>query len=98
VIDEIESREVDAQRRAALIDELVGYEPPRKNGLRNAFIFWTGAFGAAAIANAIGLPGWAGFVAALVFFTWIGRELAVRALRWRLDQILADTPAHKDAQ
>lgn len=90
VIDEIESRKVDAQRLTALIDELVGFEPPRQHGLRNAFIFWTGAFGAAAIASAVGLPGWTGFVGALVLFAWVGRELAVRALRWRLDQLLSE--------
>jgi hypothetical protein len=90
VIDQVESRGVDPQRRDVLIDELVGYEPPRTHGLRNNLIFWIGAFGAAMIARAIDLPGWLGFAAALVFFIWIGRELAVRALRWRLDRLLTE--------
>ncbi len=91
VVDEVASRGVDRQRQAALIDELVGYEPPRRHGLRNNFIFWFGALGAALLARAIGLPGWSGFVAALLIFVWIARELAVRALRWRLDQLLAES-------
>ncbi|MGH6608999.1 MAG: hypothetical protein ACRECQ_01960 [Burkholderiaceae bacterium] len=95
VIDEVESRNVDVQRRAALIDELVGYEPPRRHGLRNSFIFWIGVFGASMLATAIGIPGWVGFVIALLFFIWVARELAVRALRWRLDQML-DAPPPPD--
>ncbi len=90
VVSEVASRGVDQQRQAALVDELVGYEPPRRNGLRNNFIFWLCALGAALLARAVGLPGWSGFVAALLIFGWIARELAVRALRWRLDQLLAD--------
>ncbi len=90
VVSEVASRGVDPQRHAALIDELVGYEPPRKNGLRNNFIFWIFALSAASASRAVGLPGWSGFVAALLIFIWIARELAVRALRWRLDQLLTD--------
>ena len=92
VINEVESRGVDPQRHPTLIDDLVAYEPERRHGLRNAFIFWVSVLGAALLAGAIGLPRWSGFVAALLIFVWIARELAVRALRWRLDQLLAEMP------
>jgi hypothetical protein len=39
-------------------------------------------------ADAIGLPGWVGFVAALLVFAGIGHELAKRALRWRLGDLM----------
>lgn len=90
VINEVESRGVDPPHQLALVDELVGYEPPRRHGLRNNFIFWVSALGAAMLANAVGLPGWSGFIVALLLFVWIARMLAVRTLRWRLDQLLAD--------
>lgn len=95
VIDEVESRGVDPQHQSALVDELVVYEPPRRHGLRNNFIFWVGALGAGMLTNAVGLPGWSGFVAALLFFVWIGRQLAVRALRWRLDKLIAGAATEK---
>ncbi len=91
VVDEVASRGVDPQRQAALVDDLLVYEPPRRHGLRNSFIFWVVAFAAAGLAGAIGLPKWTGFAVALLFFVWVARELAVRALRWRLDQLLSDT-------
>jgi len=81
---------VDAATRAQLVDALVGYEPPRTHGLRNNAIVWVGLIGSAMAAGAIGLPGWVGFVAALGAFLLIARELAVRALRWRLAQLLAE--------
>ena len=90
VVNEVASRGVDPQRQATLIDELVVYEPPRQHGLRNSFIFWIVAIGAAGLAGAIGFPKWTGFAVALLFFLWVARELAVRTLRWRLDQLLAE--------
>ena len=92
VIDEVASRGVDPQRQAALVAELEVYEPQRRHGLRNTFIFWTVVIASSALAGAFGLPKWTGFAVALLFFVWVARELAVRALRWRLDQLLADTP------
>jgi hypothetical protein len=89
VMREVANRVADEARRARLVDELVTYEPPRRHGLRNNFIFWGGVLGAAALSRLVGLPGWTGFVAALLGFLWVARELAVRALRWRLDQLLA---------
>lgn len=88
VMREVERRVADAPTRARLVDELSFYEPPRRHGLRNNFIFWVGVLSAAALSRWIGLPGWTGFVAALLVFLWIARELAVRALRWRLDQLV----------
>jgi hypothetical protein len=89
VIDEVEAREPDPSLRAALIDELVAYEPPRHHALRNMFLFWALAIGAANLAGELGLPGWTGFAAVVVLFAWLARLLAVKALRWRLDQLLA---------
>ena len=96
VMREVAGRVGDESRCARLVDELVGYEPPRRHGLRNNFIFWIGVLAAAALSRLVGLPGWTGFVAALLGFLWIARELAVRALRWRLDQLLAGEPAETD--
>ena len=97
IIDEVEAREPDPQRRAALIDELAGYEPTRRHGLRNNFIFWVSALGAGMLSRELGLPGWTGFVAVVVLFIWIAHELAVRALRWRLDQLLPRGSESDDA-
>ncbi len=91
VVDEVASRGVDPQQQAVLIDELVVYEPRRRHGLRNSVIFWLVVITAVSLAGAIGLPRWTGFAVALLFFVWVARELAVRALRWRLDQLLTDT-------
>ena len=87
VIAEVERRVPDPARHEALIGELVGYEPPRRHGLRNMFLFWLVAIGASGLAGAVELPRWIGFVAALVIFVWIARLLATRALLWRLDQL-----------
>ena len=89
VVERVEQRTADASRRAALIDDLVAFEPPRRHGLRNMFLFWAGAIGASALAGALDLPRWWGFVAALLVFGWLARLLATRALLWRLDQLLA---------
>jgi hypothetical protein len=88
VMREVARRVADASTRARLVDELSAYEPQRRHGLRNNFIFWIGVLSAAVLAQLAGLPGWTGFVAALLAFLWIARELAVRTLRWRLDQLL----------
>lgn len=86
IIDAVESAGIDPRDRQRVIDDLQGFEPPRRNGVRNTVIFWFGVIGAAMLADAIGLPGWTGFAVALLGFAWIGRELTVRALRWRLEQ------------
>lgn len=91
VVDEVASRGVDPQQQAALVDELVVYQPPRRHGLRNTVIFWLVVIASVSLAGAIGLPRWTGFAVALLFFVWVARELAVRGLRWRLDQLLTDT-------
>lgn len=87
VIEVVEAANIDPGRCRAVIDELVGFEPPRRHGVRNTVNFWVGTLGAAMLADAGGLPGWVGFVTALLLFAWIGRELAVRALRWRLGSL-----------
>jgi hypothetical protein len=92
VIEEVERRVADPLRRSALIEELVVYEPPRQHGLRNMFLFWVCAIGGSAIAGEFGLPRWGGFLAVVAVFIWLARELAIRALRWRLDQ-LVEAPA-----
>lgn len=86
VIDAVDAAGIDPRDRQRVIDDLQRFEPPRRNGVRNTVIFWIGVIGAAMLADALGFPGWTGFVLALVCFAWIGRELSVRALRWRLDQ------------
>ncbi|MDL1860572.1 hypothetical protein FBR04_06025 [Betaproteobacteria bacterium PRO7] len=83
----------DAATRAQWVEVLVGYEPPRAHGIRNNAIVWIGLIGGAMLASAFGLPAWTGFVAALIGFLLIARELAVRALRWRLGQLLAERRA-----
>jgi hypothetical protein len=93
VIEEVERRVAEPARRAALIEELVAYEPPRRHALRNMFLFWALAIAGSALAGAVGLPGWAGFVAVLALFAWLARLLAVKALRWRLDQLLGASAA-----
>lgn len=89
VIEEVERRVADPARHAALIDDLVGYEPPRQHALRNMFLFWALAIAASALAGLVGLPRWCGFVVVVVLFAWIARLLAIKALRWRLDQLVA---------
>jgi hypothetical protein len=98
VVQAVEQRTDDPQRRIELIDELVGFEPPRRHGLRNMFLFWAGAIGASALAGVLGLPRWWGFVAALLAFGWLARLLATRALLWRLDQLLPDSGESRDSQ
>jgi len=78
----------DAERRQ-LVDQLCEYQPPRRHGLRNQFIAWATLLGSAMVFSAAGLPGWAGFVLALALLVALARRLAVQALRWRLEQLLA---------
>jgi hypothetical protein len=89
VIEEVERRVADPARRAALVDELVGYEPPRQHGLRNMFLFWALAISASTLAGELELPRWSGFAAVVLLFAWLARLLAIKALRWRLDRLLA---------
>lgn len=97
VIDAVDEAGLPAPARAHAIDELVAFEPPRRHGVRNTVIFWVGVIGAAMAADAVGLPGWVGFVAALFVFACIGRELAKRALRWRLGELARDGGARSTA-
>jgi len=97
VMREVAGRVADESQHARLVDALAAYEPPRRHGLRNNFIFWIGVLTAAALSRLVGLPGWTGFVAALLGFLWVARELAVRALRWRLDQLLAGEGPESDS-
>ncbi len=90
VVAEVEGRVSDPALRPALIDDLVGYEPPRQHALRNMFLFWLTAIAASALAGALDVPRWTGFVVAVVLFAWLARLLAVKALRWRLDQLLEE--------
>lgn len=79
----------DPVTRARWTDLLLTYEPPRRHALRNNFVFWLTAIGASALAGALGLPPWSGFVAVVLLFLWLARVLAVRALEWRLQQLIA---------
>lgn len=88
VIDRVNEIEgIDERTRAAWIDDLCGYEPLRMHGLRNNFLFWASAIGGAMFTDALGLPGWTGFVAVLLLFLVLARQLAKRTLLWRLDQL-----------
>ena len=79
----------DAQRRQ-LVEQLAGYLPPRRHGLRNNIVAWTLLLGGAMLFNAVGLPGWTGFVLALALLLAVARALAVKALRWRLNRLLVE--------
>jgi hypothetical protein len=92
VVKEVEGRVSDPTLRPALIEDLVGYEPPRQHALRNMFLFWLTAIAASALAGALDVPRWTGFVVAVALFAWLARLLAVKALRWRLDRLLQGAP------
>ena len=79
----------DARRRQ-LVDQVSDYQPPRRHGLRDNFIAWLILLGGAALFNALDLPGWIGFVIGLVVLTALARVLAVKALRWQLQQLLVE--------
>lgn len=78
----------DERRRVQLVDELVAYEPERRNGLRNNFIAWLIMLGGAGLASLIGLPAWLGFAGGVLIVLAMARALATRALRWRLAQLI----------
>jgi hypothetical protein len=83
--------DVDDLQRARLSDELISYEPERRHGLRNNFIAWLIMLGGVGLAELIGAAHWIGFVAGLLIVLLLARELAVRALRWRLAQLIHST-------
>ena len=89
VIEEVERRVADPAQRGALVEELVGFEPPRRHALRNMFLFWALAIAASTLAGELELPRWSGFAAVVLLFAWLARLLAIKALRWRLDRLLA---------
>jgi hypothetical protein len=78
---------LDEARRAELVDALVAYEPERRNGLRNNFIAWLLMLGGTGLADLVRLPPWLGFLAGLLLVLLLARLLAVRTLRWRLQQL-----------
>jgi hypothetical protein len=82
---------LDDFQRARLSDELISYEPERRHGLRNNFIAWLIMLGGVGLAELIGAAHWIGFVAGLLVVLLLARELAVRALRWRLAQLTRST-------
>ena len=80
----------DDAAAARWVDALIEYQPPRRHGLRNNFIVWLGLLGGALIARGLGAAGWVGFGAMLLVFLWVARVLMVRALRWRLGQLVRE--------
>ena len=84
---------LDEARRAELADELIAYEPERRHGLRNNFIGWLIMLSGTGLAHLAGVPPWLGFVAGLLVVLLLARAVAVRALRWRLAQLLAGPTA-----
>lgn len=83
---------LDTAQRARLVDELLGYEPPRRHGLRNTFVAWLLMLGGAALARLLGIAPWLGFVGGMLVVLLLARELACRALRWRLGRLLDEGP------
>jgi len=83
---------IDEARRAELADQLIGYEPERRHGLRNNFIGWLIMLAGTGLAHLAGVPPWLGFVAGLLVVLLLAREVAVRALRWRLAQLAKAHP------
>ncbi len=88
--------DIDEARRVQLVDELIGYEPERHHGLRNNFIAWLIMLGGTGLARLAGVAPWLGFVAGLLLVLLLARQLAVRALRWRLAQLTAPVPPGSD--
>jgi hypothetical protein len=88
--------DIDDARRGQLVDELIGYEPERRHGLRNNFIAWLIMLGGTGLARLAGVAPWLGFVAGLLLVLLLARQLAVRALRWRLAQLTAPVPPGSD--
>ena len=88
---------LDAGARRRLVDVLSAYQPPRRQPMRDNAIAWAVLLGGAMLFNALDLPGWIGFVLALVALTAVARVLATRALRWRLARWLATRQDEDDA-
>lgn len=80
---------LDEARRAELVDALIAYEPERRHGLRNNFVAWIIMLGGTGLARLVDVAPWLGFVAGLLVVLLLARELAVRAMRWRLAQLVA---------
>jgi len=55
--------------------------------LRNNFIAWILMLGGTGIARLIDVEPWIGFVAGILIVLYLARLLAVKALRWKLDQL-----------
>lgn len=89
---------IDESTRRAWIDDLCAYEPVHTHGARNNVMFWMSAIGGAMLSDALGLPGWTGFVVVLVVFTGLARALAKRTLRWRLGKLQAQRAEQREAQ
>lgn len=89
VVDEVARvPDLDAARRAQLVDALCAYERPRRHGLRDNFIVWSVLIALTLAARGIDLPGWIGFVAGLLLLTALARVLTLKALRWELARLL----------
>jgi len=89
---------LDAAARSRLVDALSEYQPPRRQPMRDNAIAWAVLLGGAMLFNALDLPGWIGFVLALLALTAVARVLAVRALRWRMAQWLDEHAVLRGAQ
>jgi hypothetical protein len=89
---------LDAAARSRLVDALSEYQPPRRQPMRDNAIAWVVLLGGAMLFNALDLPGWFGFVLALMALTAVARVLAVRALRWRMAQWLDEHAVLRGAQ
>ena len=83
---------LDEARREALVDELIAWEPERRHGLRNNFIAWLLMLGGTGVARLVGVEPWIGFVAGLLLVLLLARQLAVRALRWKLAELTGAPP------
>jgi hypothetical protein len=79
-------------QRAALVDELIAYEPERHHGLRNNFIAWVIMLGGTGLARLVDVEPWIGFVAGLLLVGLLARWLAVRTLQWKLAGLIAPLP------
>jgi hypothetical protein len=88
---------LDAGARRRLVDVLIAYQPPRRQPIRDNAIAWAVLLGGAMLFNALDLPGWIGFLLALVALTAVARALATRALRWRLARWLQTRQDDEDA-
>jgi hypothetical protein len=79
-----------------IVDDLIGHEPERRHGLRNNFVAWLIMLGGTGLARAVDIAPWLGFAAGLLVVLLLARELAVRALRWRLARLTGPTDSVGD--